>query len=168
MFTEMTLYELTKKYGQGQGESMMWKTVDVISDSVETYMDEKEKARLMRRIYGVMSGHHYNDEFAIEDVANMYYVDDSGDAHYAPYWTSQQVKGVYESVKNSIPSKYNFWDFYVTLQMVKSDLCPMYRGWFPDATPEQMDKRFVESAVNWLNDPDSPNADHKIWSYLND
>lgn len=70
------------------------------------------------------------------------------------------------SVARNIPD-YNFWDFYVTLQMTKADNCPLIMRWFPDSTPEERDKMLVDMAVNWLDDPDNKNAGHKIWSYLN-
>jgi len=163
----MTLYELTKKYGEGRGEGMMWNTVKAVSDAVESSMDEKAKHKLMRYIYGTMSDCHYNEEYAVEDVQKMYYTDGSGDEHRAPYWTIPQVKEVYDSVKESIPEAYNMWDFYVVLQMQKSDMYPMMKKWFPDATPEQIDKMLVESAANWLKDDDNPYGEHKAWGYMN-
>lgn len=163
----MNLYELTKKYGEGNGEEMMWKAVKIISDSVEKDMDDKAKHELMRRIYGAMSDCHYNEEYAIEDVEGMFYIDEAGEMHYAPYWTVPQVKEVYESVKATITAGYNFWDFYVALQMQKSDMYPMLKKWFPNATAEQIDKMLVEAAVNWLNDADNPYGYHKVWSYVN-
>ena len=163
----MNLYDFTKKYGEGKGEAMMWKTVRVISDAVEKDMSESAKSKLMRELYCKMSGGHYDEHFAKEDVAKLYYVGDDGKEHYAPYWTEEQVKSVYETIVPSIPSDYNFWDFYATLQMVRSDNYQMYKDWFPNATAEELDKKFVRSAVNWLNDPDNPYGDTKIWSYLN-
>lgn len=162
----MTLYELTKKYGSGKGENMMWMTVEVISDAVETSMDPEAKERLMRDVYSKMSGHHYNEEYALEDVAKMYYKDGNGKEIHAPYWTVQQVKEVYDTVSGKIP-EYTFWDFYVTLQMTKADNCPLVMRWFPNSTPEERDKMLVEMAVNWLADPDYPHQGEKIWRYLN-
>lgn len=144
----------------------MWKTVSIISDFIEKKMPEEDKETLLRKMYGAMSSCHYNEEFAKEDVAKMYYVDEDGSERYAPYWTESQVKDVYESVRDEIP-EYNMWDFYVTLQMQKADNCPLLRRWFPDASSSDMDTRFVELAVNWLNDADSPYPDGKIWHYLN-
>lgn len=159
---------MTKTYGKGRGEETMWESICVISKDVEMYMPEEGKDKLMRDVYGTMSDGHYNEEYAIEDVEKMYYIDAAGKEAKAPYWTEAQVKDVYESVKSAIPASYNFWDFYVVMQMLKSDLCPLYKKWFPNDTPEQMDKRFIDSSVNWLNDKDSPHKDDKIWSYLND
>ena len=162
----MNLYELTKKYSNGKGEDMMWKTLSIVSDAVESSMSEEDKKCMLRKVYGAMSDGHYNEEFAQEDVAKMFYKGPDGKDHRAPYWTVEQVRDVYASVSRQIPD-YNFWDFYVTLQMTKADNCPLLTRWFPNATADEKDKMLVEMAVNWLDDPDSPSAGHKIWSYLN-
>ena len=39
-----TLYEMTKMYGAGKGESMMWDTVRVISDAVPPRGEGRKKA----------------------------------------------------------------------------------------------------------------------------
>lgn len=162
----MNLYELTKKYGEGQGEDMMWSTLQVVSDAIETSMDECSKKKMLRNLYGQMSEGHYDKDYAMEDVAKMYYTDTAGVKHSAPYWAEEQVREVYDAVKKELPAGYNFWDFYVTLQMIKSDNCPLMKKWYPNATPEEMDKKFVDLAVNWLNDPDNPYGNHKVWGYL--
>jgi len=163
----MTLYELTKKYGEGKGEDMMWKTLSAVSDSIEDSMDERNKNLLLRHLYGIMSGGHYNEEYALCDVSKMYYTDDNGNKKYAPYWTKEEVKDVYDSVRRDIPSEYNFWDFYVVLNMIKSDNCPLLRKWFPSATNEELNKKLVELSVNWLKDDDNPYGAEKAWGYIN-
>jgi hypothetical protein len=162
-----SLLQFIKKYGEGKGEAMMWKSVEIISDEMEKHMDEATRTALMRRLYGEMAGGHYDEAFAKEDVRKMYYIDTDGQKKYAPYWTDEQVREVYNSVKAEVPKAYNFWDFYVALQMVKSDNCPLMRKWFPDATPEDMDKKFVELTLNWLKDDDNPFGSEKVWGYLN-
>ena len=162
----MTLYDLTKKYGEGKGESTMWKTLASVSDAIEHSMPEEDRHRLMRQVYGKMSGDHYNEEFAKEDVAKMYYRDNTGSEYHAPYWTVDQVKDVYDRISGEIP-EYNFWDFYVTLQMVKADNCPVIMKWLPNSTPDERDRMLVDMAVNWLNDPDTKHPGTKIWNYLN-
>lgn len=157
---------MTRLYGEGKGESMMWKVVEAVSCAIEKSMPEEGKEELMRTLYAKMSGGHYNKEYALEDVEKMYYVE-NGKKHFAPYWSEEQVKPVYESVRSAIPSAYNFWDFYVTLQMMKSDNCPLLKEWFPAATEEELTKKVVALAVNWLADEDNPFGKEKIWSYLN-
>ena len=74
---------------------------------------------------------------------------------------------VYDSVKRSIPVEYNFWDFYVTLNMLKSDECQLLHKWFPEATDDEFEIKVVESAINYLNDSDNPYGTEKVWGYLN-
>ena len=162
----MTLYELTKTYGDGKGESMMWATVKHISDAVEESMDAKSRHDLKKGIYAMMVGGHYDRDYAIQDTAKMYYKDKSGNRHAAPYWTEQQVREIYEQISGEIP-EYNFWDFFVALNMIKSDYCPLLDKWFPGIAPEEKDERFVELTLNWLKDEDNPYGSSKIWSYLN-
>ena len=144
----------------------MWESVAVISDAVEKDMDEESRERLMRKIYCVMSGGHYNQEFAEEDVARMHYKDLNGKAHYGPYFTEEKVASVYEQVRNTIP-EYNMWDFYVVMNMVKSDYCNLLSMWYPDDTETEREKRLVELAMNWLNDEDNPYGKEKAWKYFN-
>lgn len=163
----MTLYEMTKKYGAGKGDSMMWETLAIVSDAVESSMPEKERSSLERKIYGKLSGGHYNEQYALEDVEKMSYRDPrTGLTHKAPYWPSDTVRGIYEIQKNNLRG-YNCWDFYVTLNMVASDNVPLLDKWFPSMDMKERDQRLVEMAVNWLNDDDNPYGDTKIWCYLN-
>ena len=162
----MTLYELTKKYGAGQGEGMMWKAVEVISDAVESGMPEEEKDELMRDVYGVMSGEHYNEEFAKEDISKMYYVASDGQRRYAPYWGDDALRSLYKKYKDEIPG-YNCWDWAVTMTMMKSDYCPLLMKWFPEMNEEEKNEKYVQLSLNWLKDEDNPFGKSKTWKYLN-
>ena len=113
-----------------------------------------------------MSGGHYNEEYAIEAVAKLFYKASNGKEIHAPYWTVQQVKDVHDTISGKIPD-YTFWDFYVTLQMIKADNCPLLMRWFPNSTADERDKMLIEMAINWLADPDYPYPGEKIWRYLN-
>lgn len=160
----MTLYELTKKYSSGNGEDMMWKTVRIVSDAVESSMDEHAKNALMRKVFGAMSDKHYNEELAKADVAKMYYTDADGEKHQATYWPEEAVKPIYENIREEIPD-YNFWDFYVVMNMRKSDEWETLKRWFPNYNNAELDEKVTELAVSWLKDEDWPTKT-KIWDYL--
>ena len=162
----MTLYELIRKYSSGKGEDSMWKAVSAISNSVDENYSTEQKQHLMRSIYHIMSDGHYNEVFAKEDIEKMYYIDESGDTHYGPYWTDDALRSAYDTIKNKIPG-YNVWDFSVVMSMLKSDMCVLLHKWFPNATPEDITTRIVELSVNWLNDDDDPYGGEKIWKYFN-
>ena len=67
----MDILEMIQKYGQGKGEAKMWDSVAVLNDALlpmkETQKDEYWC--VMRRMYGVIGDGHYNEEFAMYDVA---------------------------------------------------------------------------------------------------
>lgn len=162
----MTLYELTKAYGEGKGENTMWSTLSLVSDAIESSMPTAGKKALLRKVYGVISGGHYNEEFAHEDIAKMYYVDDDGEMRHGPYWTDGDILAIYNEHRDEIPD-YNCWDFAVTMNMVKSDNCQLLSEWFPDDDSSMKNERIVQLAINWLDDEDNPFGSSKIWYYLN-
>lgn len=57
---------------------------------------------------------------------------------------------------------YNKWDFEVTMNMIKSDMYPILKEWFPEE--KDLRDKIIELTINWLNDEDYP--DHKIWNYF--
>lgn len=163
----MTLYDMTKMYGKDKGEPMMWNVISIVSDAVEASMPEAEKKELERRIYGKLSGGHYNEQYAMEDVAEMSYRDTrTGMVRNAPYWPIPVVRNIYDNVKGDLRS-YNCWDFFVTLNMVGTKDSKLLNRWFPSINDKERDDKLVELAVNWLNDDDSPYGNSKIWRYLN-
>ena len=163
----MTLYDLMKKYGTGKGEDMMWKTLKIVSDHIDVSMDDEHVKRMMRELYGTMSSGHYNQEYALEDVSEMYYIDPNGNKQKAPYWSEEATKSVYEKYKREIPQDYNCWDFYVTMNMMKADNCPLLHRWFPNGNDADFEMKYIELAINYLNDMDNPYGFAKIWNYLN-
>jgi hypothetical protein len=160
-----TLFEIIEKYGNGKGEAVMWRSIKHISDAVEKNMDESAKKALNREIYSEMVGGHYNETLAMEDVKCMYYIDEDGKMVRAPYWTAEQVKDIYDTVRKDIPD-YNEWDFFVTMNMVASDNMMLLERWFPTLQRDMLDKKMVEMSINWLTDDDLGNST-KIWDYIN-
>ena len=145
---------------------MMWGTLRIVSDAVERGLSEKDKAVLMEKIYGMLSGGHFDEEHALDVVSGMYYTDEGGEKRHAPYWTIPQVAEVYESVKDEIPEAYNEWDFFVTMQMCAADNWRLVHKWWPGISDGQFAEKIAEMAVNWLSDEDNPYGDKKIWGYL--
>lgn len=164
--TMETLYNITKRMSNGKGEAMMWDTVKVVSDAIEHGMSERDRAALNAKIYGMLSGGHFDEDYAMESVSKMYYVDADGVKRSAPYWTIPQVTDIYESVKENIPECYNEWDFFVAFQMIASDSWMLLHKWWPNITQEQIAEKVTDLTVNWLSDEDNPFGDKKIWGYL--
>ena len=114
----------------------------------------------------MLTGGHYDKDFAMEAVREMFYVDKAGNEHQAPYWPAETVMNAYDKVKNKIPN-YNCWDFYVALNMVASDNWCLLNKWFPEMGDDERNEKLVEMTINWLDDPDNPYGNEKVWKYLN-
>ena len=162
----MNVYSILRGGLKGEGSDKMWCTTKILSDSIEEYVPEKQREVLYNKIYYSVYGGHFDKESAEKAIAKFYYVKPDGTKKQAPYWSEADVRTVYDRIKGEIPN-YNFYDFEVTLNMVKSDNCNKLKKWFPDATKEQLMEKLVEEAVNYLVDEDNPYGTEKVWKYLN-
>ena len=158
----MTLYDLIKMYGSGNGEEMMWKTIKSISDAVEHSMPAEQKNAMLRGVYAEIAGPHYNEEYADADVQRFYYVDRSGNKHQAPYWPKEAVREIYNSIKGEI-KPYNACDFFVAMNKIASDTWPLLDKWFPGMSTDERNTKTVELVLNYFKDPDAKHPDAKIW-----
>lgn len=134
----------------------------VIDNHVEDHIEKLEK-----KIAGIKNDYHFDAETAEKCVSKMYY--DENGKKFAPYWPLDIVKQIYDSykAKEEILRIYNLYDFYVTLNMIKSDNYKLYKKRFDGYSDSQLDNLFIEDAINWLDDKDNPYGEHKIWKYLN-
>lgn len=143
----MDLYEIISKYGKGKGEEVMWKSTKVISDFLEPMKDTKKEDYwyLIRKVYGIMSGGHYNEEFAIHDVADM--------QPLGEYWSMKQIE---EATKGmSFPSGVTLCDRYVAFNAFANDL----KGALDD------EKILKTAHAFWFADKDWKGSS-KIWEYM--
>ena len=157
---------MTKRLGKGQGEDMMWDTVKVVSEFVEGRMSDKDKDAMMNKLYGMLSGGHFDEDHAVDAVTKMYYIDKDGTKRYAPYWTIPDVEEIYETIEAKIPKDYNEWDWYVTFNMIMSDHRMLLEKWWPGLDMKGIAEKVTDLSVCWLSDPDSPYGTKKIWEYL--
>lgn len=171
-----SLKELIRKYSGGKDPKAMDGITDIIGDFLKNNVSEEAYCSLYKDIYSELVGGHYNKEFADKQIEGMYYVDEAGQKHYAPYWTEGEARGIYEKSKTKIPAEYNFYDFEVTLNMIKSDYCPLLRKWHKEANTAESDEtacdkwcmeKIMDLTVNWLDDPDNPFGKEKAWGYFN-
>ena len=162
----MDVYSILKEGLKGEGSDKMWCTTKILSDAIEQYVPDKQKDVIKTKVYYSTFGGHFNRDFADDAISKFYYVDLNGIKHQAPYWTEDEVVEIYENIKREIPD-YNFYDFEVTLNMVKSDNCNKLKSWFPDNTQSELLDKLIDEAVNYLDDVDNPYGTEKIWKYLN-
>lgn len=112
----------------------------------------------MRKIYGILSGGHYNEDFALHDVAEIEYTDKEGKAHKGAYWTCEQVE---EATKEmNFPIGTTKWDKFVAFNLAKSDFCKK----FDDADILRIGYLFFFADEDWGTDGKSPAT--KTWNYI--
>lgn len=139
-------------------EKTMWCAVESISEMLEVWKDEDPKAfwGFMREQHGILNGGHYDEQFAMHDVAKMSWKDKEGELHHGAYWTLEQVK---EAVKGKqLPKGANIYDAYVAYNATATDLCAVL--------PE---KELTEVAfATWFDDIDwsETGSSTKIWDYM--
>ena len=153
----MDVMELVQKYGKGQGEAKMWASVAVLSEALEP-MKETDKENywcILRKMYGVMSDGHYNEEFAMYDVGMIEYTGRNGEKKRGGYWSADQVDEATRGFR--FPSGVNKWDKFVGFNLMYSDLC------------RKMDDAQVLDAAYlfYFADEDWPGGSStKVWDYV--
>ena len=128
-------------------------------------LPEEDKELLTKKVYYLLNGGHYDEEFAKAAVAKMYYLDGK-EKVYAPYWMQGEIEKLYNQVKNEIED-YNLWDFYVTMNMIMSDNYNLLIKRYPESSKDEKTNIILEDSINYLNDEDNPFGTEKIWGYLN-
>lgn len=105
----------------------------------------------------LMYGPHFNEGCATEVVSHMVNEDGTKGAH----WTIEQTTAFANQYGVSLTSgKFNKYDWFVVLNMIRSD----YYRFILGATNSDNPKHFVELAKAWLNDKDV--EDGKTWNYF--
>lgn len=142
--------------------------IHLLSDKISDTLDKEEKHYIKRKIWCIISNGHYNEEYAEKDVAKMYIPSNNGN-QYGPFYKLDDTNKIYDSLKktNGILTNYNKYDFYVVMNMIKSDNYNLYKKRFPGYNDDMLDELFIEDAINWLDDLDNPYGLSKIWKYLN-
>lgn len=143
----MNLYDIVYKYGKGKGESVMWKSTKAISDFLYPMKEtnKKEYWSLMRKVFGIMTDGHYNEEFANHDVSEM--------KPLGEHWSRKQIE---EATKGMVFNPgVTIDDKYVAFNAFANDL----KGTLPD-------EEILKSAHSfWFADKDWEGND-KIWAYM--
>lgn len=161
----MNLYQMIKDNWDDSSEESMWSSVKALSDFVDQ-QSEEEKAKVLKKVYEAMTGGHFNQHFAEEQISKMMFTDRTGVVKTAPFFTMETIKAIYEQIKDTI-KPYNVYDFAVVMNMIKSDNDVLLRKWFPSITEADLQQKIIEASVNWLDDPDYVPMNTKAWSYFN-
>ncbi|MCM1168875.1 MAG: hypothetical protein NC324_02955 [Bacteroides sp.] len=139
-------------------EKTMWRAVESISEMLEDLKESNPKAfwAFMREQHGIMYGRHYNEKFAMHDVAKMLWKDKEGKTRSGAYWTLERVRD--EIKGKTLPKGANIYDAFVAYNATATDLCTILS-----------EKELGEVAfATWFDDVDwsETGSATKIWDYM--
>ena len=159
---------MIRQHAKGKGEDTMWESVKRISEFVEAHKesDPDDYEDLKKDLYSMVVGCHFDENWGRKQIAEMFYVDNSGKKHFGPYWPDSRMAEAYELASRKLPKSYTAWDFYVTLNMMYADFGHVLESWFNTESADSLLQHCSDLAVAWMNDPDSQYADGKVWCYF--
>lgn len=162
----MSLKDIIKQYGSNKDEKTMWQIVDCLCCYLDDKLSEDQKNEIAKIVYSHLNDGHFNKEFAEQQTAKMYRLD-NGRKVYGPFISSLDTDKYYSEISDKI-RPYNNWDWYVTVNMIYSDNYNLLNSWFENLSDEDLQNKVYQLAQNWLDDEDNPYGSSKIWKYFND
>ena len=160
-----TIDTIFKQYGYDKQSQVIRNAITLLSTLLSDILTEEQQYKIVKDLYALFVGGHYNESFADDQVGKMYYEKD-GSKYNGPFLNKDTVLNKYREIRNTIPD-YNEWDFYVTVQMIYSDNYNIIYEWFPNISEQDFNQKIYQLATNWLNDKDNPFGNSKIWCYFN-
>jgi hypothetical protein len=114
------------------------------------------RERLKIERHEAMYGPHFNEECALKAVSKM----ENEDGSRGEHWSLEETTSIANQYGINLKGeKYNKYDWYVALNMIRSDY---YRAVVTMTSSDHI-KYFVELAKAWLNDKDIEEG--KMWYY---
>ena len=108
--------------------------------------------KFMREQHELFYGPHYNEDFAMYDVAGISYLSKSGDRRTGAHWTKDDIESATKGM--SFSSGTTIWDKYVAFNAFYSDMCQLFE-----------DDMILKAAYKFFfQDEDA--AQGKIWKYM--
>lgn len=136
-------------------EKTMWESIENFSDFLEDFKEAHPDKywEFMRKQMGIMYHNHYDEAFALYDVAELSWTDEKGNEHTGAHWTADQVEQATASMR--FPQGTTKWDKYVGFNVAYSDLCKEFD-----------DEQILKAGyLTYFADEDWGSST-KIWEYM--
>lgn len=131
--------------------------MNFISRIIKSINAMRERLKIER--HEAMYGPHFNEECALKAVSKM----ENEDGSRGEHWSLEETTSIANQYGINLKGeKYNKYDWYVALNMIRSDY---YRAVVTMTSSDHI-KYFVELAKAWLNDKDIEEG--KMWYYYNE
>lgn len=128
--------------------------MNFISRIIKSINAMRERLKIER--HEAMYGPHFNEECALKAVSKM----ENEDGSRGEHWSLEETTSIANQYGINLKGeKYNEYDWYVALNMIRSDY---YRAVVTMTSSDHI-KYFVELAKAWLNDKDIEEG--KMWYY---
>lgn len=128
--------------------------MNFISRIIKSINAMRERLKIER--HEAMYGPHFNEECALKAVSKM----ENEDGSRGEHWSLEETTSIANQYGINLKGeKYNKYDWYVALNMIRSDY---YRAVVTMTSSDHI-KYFVELAKAWLNDKDIEEG--KMWYY---
>lgn len=152
----MELVKLIETAMRGSDEKVIKKSEEIVSHAFEHLKecDPSKYEHYTREMHEVVNGPHYNEVFAEEDVAKIYYTNAAKEEFRGPHWTKAQIVAATANVP--FPKGTTDCDKYVAYNAAYADFCK-------DFTDDQILKIAYRM---WFADEDWK-KEGKIWHYMN-
>ncbi len=147
------------------GEDIAYKVTAIIDEYAMEHFrinHPDEYWMLIRKIHEATEGCHYDKEFGMWEVEQMYHTDVAGKRVQGEHWSIGQVTPIFEQYKAKLP-KTTVYDFYVALNAHFNDKIVEWTKWFA----EDAEKKIIEDAVHTYFFDEDVKGDGKIWRYMN-
>lgn len=128
--------------------------MNFISRIIKSINAMRERLKIER--HEAMYGPHFNEECALKAASKM----ENEDGSRGEHWSLEETTSIANQYGINLKGeKYNKYDWYVALNMIRSDY---YRAVVTMTSSDHI-KYFVELAKAWLNDKDIEEG--KMWYY---
>lgn len=136
-------------------EQTMWDSIDSFSELLEELKESHPKLYwdFMRKQHGIMFHNHYDEAFALYDVAQMHSTNKSGERKEGAHWTCEQIESATAGMK--FHNGTTKWDKFVGFNAAYHD----WNKHFEDADILRIGYAFYFADEDW-------GSDTKVWEYM--
>ena len=160
----MDFVDFVEKYQQELTPEQMLSIAKAIGKCLSFKLSDDEVHYLCAMVYGVLSEEHFDKHFADDAIIKMWYEDDDGTKHMAPFFSDNEIREAFDKHQDDI-SDYTIHDLAVTMNLMRSDHHVMLERYSKDA--DELKEMVVLMAIEYLQDPDCLHPSSKIWHTIN-
>lgn len=148
--------EIIRQNWKNGSEEIMNKSIEMVGELLEEVKKTNPDKywNFIREQQGLMSGGHYDRDFAQYDVSKMYHTTKRGEKKIGEHWSLEQARQVRQ--EKGLGGNINDYDVYVALNAF----------WHDTECSIEEEKTIIDAAIAfWFMDEDFP-AKNKVWWYF--